>query len=114
MFDFGASDKLSGDKLSGAGNWFKGLVGFGDDDSMNQTMAATEQALSVMNVYAGNPLNNVSNYGGAMVQNQNQFMFNNTITAKGANPEQIKNELTEEWARQLAAAGNMLDDGVSY
>ncbi len=126
---FGVSDKLSGagswlkslvgfdsdEKSTNDSDWFKSLVGFGDDDSMSQTMAATEQALSVMNVYAGNPLNSTSNsYGGAMVQNQNQFMFNNTITAKGANPEQIKNELTEEWARQLAAAGNMLDDGVSY
>lgn len=110
MFDFGVSDKLSG-----AGNWFKSLVGFGDDDSMSQTMAATERAMSVMNVYADNPLNSTSNsYGGAMVQNQNQFMFNNTITAKGANPEQIKSEITEEWVRQLVAAGNMLDDGVSY
>jgi hypothetical protein len=110
MLNFGV-----GDKLSDASGWFKSLVGFGDDDSINQTVAATERAMSVMNVYAGNPLNSTSNsYGGAMVQNQNQFMFNNTITAKGANPEQIKSELTEEWARQLAAAGNMLDDGVSY
>lgn len=112
LFDF----SFLSEKFTGAFESVKGFLGFGDSEDVRRITANTERAMQISNIYGANPLNaytpNV--YGGNTVYNQNSFSFNNQISARGITPEQVRGELNDELGRQVASAGNMLDDGVSY
>lgn len=112
LFDF----SFLSEKFTGAFDSVKGFFGFGDSEDVSRITANTERAMQISNIYGANPLNAYTPniYGGNTVHNQNSFSFSNQITARGVTPEQVRGELSDEFGRQLAAASNMLDDGVSY
>lgn len=89
---------------------------FGDDEDGQRISENTLRAIQISNIYGANPLNtytpNIA--GGTNVYNSNNFAFSNSISAKGVTPEQVDRQLTDEFGRQVATAGNMLDDGISY
>lgn len=89
---------------------------FGDDEDGQRISENTLRAIQISNIYGANPLNTYtpSIAGATNVYNSNNFAFSNSISAKGVTPEQVDRQLTDEFGRQVATAGNMLDDGISY
>ncbi len=95
---------------------FKSWFGFGDDTDINKTVENTQRIIATNGAYAQNPLNTqqpvmAGGYSG-QTYNTNNFSFNNNIQAKGVTSEQVSGQFNDEFGRQVAAAGSLLDDGI--
>lgn len=112
LFDF----SFLGEAVTGAFGSMKDFFGFGDSEMIGQISANTEKAMMVSGAYAANPLNTAPSYQYATSQRSsyNNYSFHNSIQAKGVTPEQVSQQLNDEFGRQLAAAGSLSDDGINY
>ncbi|WVH05605.1 hypothetical protein KKJFFJLC_00062 [Vibrio phage vB_VpaS_PGB] len=89
----------------------------GGNVSREEMEANQARVANITSTYTQNPLNSMpaqSMGAGNTIYNSNSFAFSNQISAQGVTPEQVDRQLNDEFGRQVATAGNMIDDGVSY